>query len=223
MICRDLNAATSQEVFAGPYLDNSEEKEKFSAAFMDMTQGFLAFPLCVPGTAVWKGKQGRLYIIGVLKRAAARSKLAMQVSSCTNDCAHIMVCRSGSNLRCQSGLLLRAPSSWVLGTATRTFLCCVSPHPGRSICTAVINRTDAMAQSGAEPRCLMDFWAQRCLEEIDEADRAGLPQPGHTTDAAMADTVMDFLFASQDASTASLVWLTCVMADRSDILAKVCI
>ena len=67
----------------------------------------------------------------------------------------------------------------------------------------------------------MDFWAQRCLDEIEEADAAGLPQPGHTTDAAMADTVMDFLFASQDASTASLVWLTCVMADRPDILAKV--
>ena len=46
---------------------------------MDMTQGFLAFPLCVPGTTVWKAKQGRLYIIGVLKRAAARSKTAMQV------------------------------------------------------------------------------------------------------------------------------------------------
>ena len=95
MICRDLNAATSQEVFAGPYLDNPEEREKFSAAFMDMTQGFLAFPLCVPGTAVWKGKQGRLYIIGVLKRAAARSKLAMQVSSCCDDCAHIRIRHSG--------------------------------------------------------------------------------------------------------------------------------
>ncbi len=100
MTCRDLNAATSQEVFAGPYLDNPEEKERFSAAFMDMTQGFLAFPLCVPGTAVWKGKQGRLYIIGVLKRAAARSKLAMQVSSSINDCAHIMIIQASvSSLR----------------------------------------------------------------------------------------------------------------------------
>ena len=223
MICRDLNAATSQEVFAGPYLDNPEEKEKFSAAFMDMTQGFLAFPLCVPGTAVWKGKQGRLYIIGVLKRAAARSKLAMQVSSCANDRAHIMVCNSGSGLRCQSGLLLRAPSSWVLGTATCSCLCCMSYGSGHSICMEVTHQTGATAQGGTEPCCLMDFWAQRCLEEMEAADRAGLPQPGHTTDAAMADTVMDFLFASQDASTASLVWLTCVMADRPDILAKVCI
>jgi cytochrome P450 family 710 subfamily A protein len=38
----------------------------------------------------------------------------------------------------------------------------------------------------------------------------------------MADTVMDFLFASQDASTASLVWLTCLLAERPDVLAKVC-
>ncbi len=84
MCCRDLNAATSQEVFAGPYLDDPLEKEKFSSAFMDMTQGFLAFPLCIPGTSVWKGKQGRLYIIGVLKRAAARSKVNMQVLPCSH-------------------------------------------------------------------------------------------------------------------------------------------
>jgi hypothetical protein len=47
-----MNAATSQHVFAGPYLDDGAEREKFSAAFMDMTQGFLAFPLCLPGTQV---------------------------------------------------------------------------------------------------------------------------------------------------------------------------
>ena len=32
---------------------------------------------------------------------------------------------------------------------------------------------------------------------------------------------MDFLFASQDASTASLVWLTCLLAERPDVLQKV--
>ena len=134
VIRRDLNAATSQEVFAGPYLDDAEETEKFSAAFMDMTQGFLAFPLCLPGTAVWKGKQGRLYIIGVLKRAAARSKLAMQVLSCTRDCAYTRICRSRSSFGCQSGFFPHAPASWVLGTVGCSFLCCVSPHPGHSIC-----------------------------------------------------------------------------------------
>jgi cytochrome P450 family 710 subfamily A protein len=67
----------------------------------------------------------------------------------------------------------------------------------------------------------MDFWALRCLEEVAEAEAAGTKPPQHTSNHAMADTVMDFLFASQDASTASLVWLTCLLADRPHILAKV--
>ena len=49
----------------------------------------------------------------------------------------------------------------------------------------------------------------------------GCPPPVHTSDRAMADTVMDFLFASQDASTASLVWVTCLMAEHPEVLAKV--
>lgn len=68
----------------------------------------------------------------------------------------------------------------------------------------------------------MDFWALRCLEEVAEADAAGEAPPGHTSDEAMADTVMDFLFASQDASTASLVWLTAILAERPDVLQRVC-
>ena len=67
----------------------------------------------------------------------------------------------------------------------------------------------------------MDYWAQNCLAEVDEAAVAGVPPPGHCSDAAMADTVMDFLFASQDASTSSLVWTLCLMADRPHVLAKV--
>jgi uncharacterized protein YfaA (DUF2138 family) len=42
-------------------------------------QGFLAFPLCLPGTAVWRGRQGRLYILSVLEHAAGLSKAAMKV------------------------------------------------------------------------------------------------------------------------------------------------
>ena len=36
-----------------------------------------------------------------------------------------------------------------------------------------------------------------------------------------ADAMIDFLFASQDASTASLVWCLTLMADHPDVLAKV--
>ena len=74
-----MNAATSQEVFAGPYLQDPAEKQRFSDAFIAMTKGFLAFPICLPGTAVWRGKRGRLYILSVLTRGAAASKAAMKV------------------------------------------------------------------------------------------------------------------------------------------------
>lgn len=77
---RDLNVATSRSVFAGPYFESSEEKEKFGKAFLDMTEGFLALPICIPGTAVWRAKKGRLYILDLLEKAAARSKTAMKVS-----------------------------------------------------------------------------------------------------------------------------------------------
>lgn len=68
----------------------------------------------------------------------------------------------------------------------------------------------------------MDFWALRCLEEMREAEEQGKEPDKHVSDIGMADTVMDFLFASQDASTASLVWMISLMADHPDILAKVC-
>ena len=75
-----MNLLTSQDVFAGPYLDDPVEREKFGRAFLDMTNGFLAFPICLPGTTVWRGRQGRLYVISVLKKAAARSKANMKVT-----------------------------------------------------------------------------------------------------------------------------------------------
>ena len=88
MGCRDLNAFTSQEVFAGPYLDEPGVSHQVSEAYRNITNGFLAFPLCVPGTAVWKGKQGRLYILKTLRGAAARAKATMQVW-----CPHPSCCR----------------------------------------------------------------------------------------------------------------------------------
>lgn len=80
-VYRDLNVATSRSVFAGPYFESSNEVDKFGKAFLDMTEGFLALPICIPGTAVWKAKKGRLYILDLLEKAAARSKTAMKVSS----------------------------------------------------------------------------------------------------------------------------------------------
>ena len=41
------------------------ERKKFGKAYMDMTDAFLALPICLPGTNVWKGRQGRFFIIKV--------------------------------------------------------------------------------------------------------------------------------------------------------------
>jgi cytochrome P450 family 710 subfamily A protein len=150
---RDLNQMTSQEVFIGPYLDDPETKARFTQAYRDMTDAFLAFPVCVPGTAVWRGRCGRIYVVKVLEQCVSRARKYIQ--------------------------------------------------------------------NGGEPRCLADFWVRRCLEEIAEAEAEGVPPPSHTTDYKMADAMLLFLFASQDASTASLVWTTALMADHPDILARV--
>lgn len=152
-LLRDLNLMTSQEVFVGPYLDDPETKKQFTAAYLAMTEAFLAFPLCFPGTTVWKGRQGRLYVVKVLEQCVKRAKVYIQ--------------------------------------------------------------------KGGEPRCLVDFWVAKCLDEIKEAEAAGEPAPAHSTDHKIADAMLLFLFASQDASTASLTWTMALMADHPEILARV--
>ncbi|GAB4823926.1 hypothetical protein N2152v2_010972 [Parachlorella kessleri] len=152
---RDMNQETSQEVFVGPYLDDPAVKEKFGVAYRHLTDSFLAFPICFPGTAVWRGRQARFYILSVLHKAVERSWAYLQASA------------------------------------------------------------------GGQPRCLLDFWTERCMADISEAEEQGLPRPEHTSDERMADAMLDFLFASQDASTASLCWTLTLMADRPEILAKV--
>jgi hypothetical protein len=96
---------------------------------------------------------------------------------------------------------------------------------GRHYVIAVLKtaarRARAAMRAGGEPACLLDFWARQVNEDCDAADAAGLPHPKYSCDTEMAYTVMDFLFASQDASTASLVWTLTMMAERPDVLARV--
>ena len=110
-------------------MDDAAERAQFGKAYLAMTEAFLAFPLCVPGTTVWKGRQGRLFIIKVLTKAAIRSKARMA--------------------------------------------------------------------AGHEPECLLDFWAQQVNQEVADAKENGTEVPFYAADAKMADSVMDFLFASQ--------------------------
>eukprot|EP00042_Codosiga_hollandica_P016692 m.43330 g.43330 ORF g.43330 m.43330 type:complete len:508 (+) comp46710_c0_seq1:81-1604(+) len=72
-----------------------------------------------------------------------------------------------------------------------------------------------------DPSCLLDFWTQVVLEEIDEVDSKGLPRHKHHDDLQMGYTMMDFLFAAQDASTASLTWIFALMSEYPEVLKRV--
>lgn len=118
---------------------------------------------------------------------------------------------------------------------THGFLSAPLFFPGTALYNAVQSRKVAMGEleaavrrskvrmsrPDAEPHCLLDFWTATILERIKEVEEEGGEAPSYATDHAMADTMLDFLFASQDASTASLTMITATMADRPDILQRV--
>eukprot|EP00339_Tiarina_fusa_P013765 CAMPEP_0117007806 /NCGR_PEP_ID=MMETSP0472-20121206/7555_1 /TAXON_ID=693140 ORGANISM="Tiarina fusus, Strain LIS" /NCGR_SAMPLE_ID=MMETSP0472 /ASSEMBLY_ACC=CAM_ASM_000603 /LENGTH=428 /DNA_ID=CAMNT_0004709681 /DNA_START=167 /DNA_END=1450 /DNA_ORIENTATION=+ len=76
-------------------------------------------------------------------------------------------------------------------------------------------------EKGEEPSCLLDFWMVHTIQEIKDAKENGLPAPPHSADGEIGNTTLDFLFAAQDASTASLVWVMQLLADNPEILKKV--
>jgi cytochrome P450 len=74
--------------------------------------------------------------------------------------------------------------------------------------------------TGEEPACLLDFWI-KVLQEMEEAAAKGEPAPKHNQDIEMAYVMMDFLFACQNASTASLTWIFAFLHQHPEVLAKV--
>lgn len=86
---------------------------------------------------------------------------------------------------------------------------------------AVASSKKAMSQPNVEPTCLLDFWTIHILEEIRAAKENGTEIPHYSHDFEMGETLMDFLFASQDASTASLTMITATMKDYPEILERV--
>jgi len=86
-------------------------------------------------------------------------------------------------------------------------------------CAAAAKRR--LAAGDFTPECLLDFWVEHLAEETAACAAEGRPAPKHASDHAIADTIMDFLFASQDASTASLTWLAALMCDHPNVAAKV--
>eukprot|EP00877_Chromochloris_zofingiensis_P010637 jgi/Chrzof1/5827/Cz16g17100.t1 len=90
-----------------------------------------------------------------------------------------------------------------------------------SVLEQAAQRSKDRMKTGAEPDCLLDFWTQQILRECKEAEVHNVPPPKYSRNNEIAYTIMDFLFASQDASTASLVWTLTQMAEHPDVLEKV--
>lgn len=81
-----------------------------------------------------------------------------------------------------------------------------------------------MMQSNQEPTCLIDFWMQEVLKELNEANNNklnGLQNPPKYTNKELGGHLFDFLFASQDASTSSLLWAVAILDSYPHILEKV--
>ncbi|KAI4304473.1 hypothetical protein MLD38_039977 [Melastoma candidum] len=87
-----------------------------------------------------------------------------------------------------------------------------------SACTA---KSKARMEKGEEPRCLIDFWMQETVKETLAAREAGEGPPPHSDDKEIGGHLFDFLFASQDASTSSLLWAVTLLDQHQDVLAKV--
>jgi cytochrome P450 family 710 subfamily A protein len=66
--------------------------------------------------------------------------------------------------------------------------------------------------NGGEPRCVLDFWTKTVKDE---------KAKNIADDKLMACTVLDFLFASQDATTSALAWTMALMAQYPHILARI--
>ncbi|MQL96162.1 hypothetical protein Taro_028836 [Colocasia esculenta] len=78
-----------------------------------------------------------------------------------------------------------------------------------------------MRSSATEPVCLVDYWMQETLREIDEAELAGTPPPLESGDKEIGGHLFDFLFAAQDASTSSLLWAISLLDSHQEVLARV--
>jgi len=76
---------------------------------------------------------------------------------------------------------------------------------------AVVGSKARMAK-GEQPLCLLDYWMEDYLKD---------ENPPLKENEELAFTVLDFLFASQDASTSSITWAVQLLADHPDVLRRV--
>ena len=87
--------------------------------------------------------------------------------------------------------------------------------------TTVAGQAKKRIMGGAEPACLVDFWMVNLVKQIAEAEASGAPAPAHSSDLEIAKVTLDFLFASQDASTSSLTFTVHLLNEHPDVQRRV--
>lgn len=82
--------------------------------------------------------------------------------------------------------------------------------------------------AGAEPVCMVDAWIKAMLDaqkfSKSGADKADMTAPvliRDFSDSEIAQTMLSFLFASQDATSSAMCWMFQLLCDNPDIYAKV--
>ncbi len=145
--------------YIGPYLDDEETREKFSDAYRAMTDAFLAFPLCVPGTAVWKGYKVRAHT------HMERETRGCYVTRCVSVVTGVAEAHRAVNISVRAGI------SGLM--CVRVSVCvCVCVVQGRLFIIKVLSEAAARSKkrmaAGHEPECLLDFWSQQVRTRYSE-------------------------------------------------------
>lgn len=76
----ELNTLTSLAVFLGTYLTD-EQRAKFQIEYAHLTDGYLAFPINLPGFALHRGVKARRWVIKMLEEVTALSKARMRTGA----------------------------------------------------------------------------------------------------------------------------------------------
>ena len=116
---------------------------------------------------------------------------------------------------------------------TQGFLCFPFPYLGTGLAKAVqakqrlleniivfVPMAREYVKAGNEPRCLLERWSVAILAAAKEKGVGEQEVPG-CSDLDIAMTVMDFLFAAQDATNSALTAATDVLATRPDVVDKI--
>lgn len=90
--------------------------------------------------------------------------------------------------------------------------------------TAAAEMSKAAMAAGGEPQCLIDQWAQEIIAMNADADSQSAASKATKKDFSaheIAQVVLSFLFASQDAMSSGIIYMFQHLADQPEVLAKI--